>query len=507
MDAPRLSRPWLELVFPLAQVPPYSPPNTRPMIAALYCRVSTDEQAAHGVSLAAQEAACLAYCARAGLRVAQVIRDEGESSSTPLLLRPAGARLMELIAAGELRAVVAASQSRLFRDEAEAFRMAGAFGDAGVSLHIIDKGGLVDIASADGLFVYGVTALVDAREVRKLRERVRDAMQHIADTGRFPCSTVYGYKREDKRLVVMPAEAAIIREATARLLSGETARAIALDLEQRNVPTKRGGAWTSTSLLGILRNPVLTGRFTWRGAVLPGDHEPILTDEEQSAVIALSVRRWKSGRRTVRFLSSLFRCGICGGSIACHATDAGGRRYHYLRCVARTVGRVDHCVVSMRYDTAIEAIWGHVEGLLDGRHLETALTRLARERAAIARKDRSAERVAAIDGELARNAQAFAGGLLSYEALAAVNQPLMAEREKLQAALDALAGDNTDAMIEALRALGKRGALQKARRADADVQMAALQMLFARVEVHPGGVLRFVYAGDAAAAVDLHVGG
>lgn len=183
----------------------------------------------------------------------------------------------------------------------------------GVELHLVDKGWLVDIASADGLLIYGVTALVDAREVRKLRERVRDAMQHIADTGRFPCSTVYGYTRQDKRLVVVQSEAAIIREATARLLNGETARAVALDLEQRGVPTKRGGAWTSTNLLGILRNPVLTGRFQWRGVVLPGDHEPILTDEEQSAVIALSVRRWKSGRRTVRFLSSLFTCGVCGG--------------------------------------------------------------------------------------------------------------------------------------------------------------------------------------------------
>lgn len=75
----------------------------------------------------------------------------------------------------------------------------------------------------------------------------------------------------------------------------------------------KGRYWDNVRLAAIVRNQVYLGKVNWRGVVLPGDHEPILADEEQSAVIALSVRRWKSGRRTVRFLSSLFTCGVCGG--------------------------------------------------------------------------------------------------------------------------------------------------------------------------------------------------
>ncbi len=45
-----------------------------------YCRVSTDEQAANGVSLDAQEEKIRAYCKAKDWDVAQVVRDEGISA-------------------------------------------------------------------------------------------------------------------------------------------------------------------------------------------------------------------------------------------------------------------------------------------------------------------------------------------------------------------------------------------------------------------------------------------
>ena len=70
--------------------------------AAVYTRVSTDEQARRGVSLEAQREQCLAYCAQAGLAVVRVIVDAGETSRTPLAQRPAGRDLAACIAAGEV---------------------------------------------------------------------------------------------------------------------------------------------------------------------------------------------------------------------------------------------------------------------------------------------------------------------------------------------------------------------------------------------------------------------
>ncbi len=82
----------------------------------------------------------------------------------------------------------------------------------------------------------------------------------------------------------------------------------------------------------------------------------------------------------------------------------------------------------------------------------------------------------------------------------------MAEREQLQARLDAAAQDAGDAIAEALRELGKRGVLRALQRASADTQLAALTAVFARVEVHPGGVLRVVHSGGVLPDVELELG-
>jgi hypothetical protein len=108
--------------------------------------------------------------------------------------------------------------------------------------------------------------------------------------------------------------------------------------------------------------------------------------------------------------------------------------------------------------------------------------------------------------ELAGNARAFGGGLLSYEALDSVNKPLMAERARLQAALDAQASDPGDSVADAARALGKSGLLRLVRESDADAQLAFLSVLFDRVEVLPGRVLRVVHSGGVLPDVELELG-
>jgi hypothetical protein len=66
--------------------------------AAIYTRVSTDEQARHGVSLEAQREACLAYCARSGLVVAAVIVDLEARQLRNLEAMQAGALTPDLLA-------------------------------------------------------------------------------------------------------------------------------------------------------------------------------------------------------------------------------------------------------------------------------------------------------------------------------------------------------------------------------------------------------------------------
>ena len=84
--------------------------------AAIYVRVSTEEQATEGVSLDEQVSRSRAYCDLHQLDVAALFRDEGVSAGKPLRDRPNGRELLNAVAEGRVSHVVTVKLDRLFRD-------------------------------------------------------------------------------------------------------------------------------------------------------------------------------------------------------------------------------------------------------------------------------------------------------------------------------------------------------------------------------------------------------
>ena len=82
-----------------------------PKQAILYVRVSTDEQARSGYSLAQQLEALRAYCEREGYGVLEEVQDPGQSGAS--LERPGMDRVRDLVAAGGVSVVVAQDRDRL----------------------------------------------------------------------------------------------------------------------------------------------------------------------------------------------------------------------------------------------------------------------------------------------------------------------------------------------------------------------------------------------------------
>lgn len=64
-----------------------------------YVRVSTEEQATHGVSLAAQEERLKGYCMMSGMSIVATIREEGVSGKISLAERPGGREMQRLVRA------------------------------------------------------------------------------------------------------------------------------------------------------------------------------------------------------------------------------------------------------------------------------------------------------------------------------------------------------------------------------------------------------------------------
>jgi predicted site-specific integrase-resolvase len=84
--------------------------------AILYARVSTDEQARSGYSLAQQLEALREYAAREGYEVLEEVVDPGESGAT--LERPGLDRVRDLVAAGGVCVVLAQDRDRFSREPA-----------------------------------------------------------------------------------------------------------------------------------------------------------------------------------------------------------------------------------------------------------------------------------------------------------------------------------------------------------------------------------------------------
>lgn len=225
------------------------------MGAVLYIRVSTDEQAKHGVSLDAQEARLRAYCTMRDLEVVGVIRDEGVSAFKHLDKRPGGADLLRVIASGEAQHVVAFKLDRLFRNAADALATTEAWSRAGVALHLVDMGGAaMDTTSATGRMMLTMLAGFAEFERALTVERTTTALAYKRDKREAYGATPYGYARDGDALHADPAELATVARIRKWSAAGDSLGAIARRLTAAGTPTKRGGQWHPATVRYLLRN-------------------------------------------------------------------------------------------------------------------------------------------------------------------------------------------------------------------------------------------------------------
>jgi DNA invertase Pin-like site-specific DNA recombinase len=214
-----------------------------PIKAALYLRVSTDEQADHGVSLAAQEAKLRAYCQLRGLAVAAVVCDAGVSGGKPLARREGGQRLLELIQRKQIEAVVAFKLDRLFRNCSDCLATTERWDKRGDALHLVDLGGqTLDTASAMGRFFLTVMAGAAELELGLVAERTRTALSFKKALGQRVGDIPYGNRLAADGVTLLPDQGELalieaIREARRR---GLPQRAIVAELAQQGFVTRKG---------------------------------------------------------------------------------------------------------------------------------------------------------------------------------------------------------------------------------------------------------------------------
>ena len=167
-----------------------------PKQAILYARVSTDEQARSGYSLAQQQEALREYTAREGYEVLEEVRDPGQSGAS--LERPGMDRVRDLVAAGGVAVVLAQDRDRFAREPAYHYLLRREFEEHGTKIRALNDRG---DESPEGELTDGILDQLAKYERAKIAERTRRGKLRKAREGKIVATSTpdYGFEYNDAR--------------------------------------------------------------------------------------------------------------------------------------------------------------------------------------------------------------------------------------------------------------------------------------------------------------------
>ena len=241
----------------------------------MYARISHDPEGDQ-LGVNRQVADCHALADRRGWPVAEVYVDDDRSAYSGRV-RPHYRRMLDDIRAGSVDAVVVWHLDRLHRQPKELEEFFEVCDAARLSA-LASVTGDTDLATHDGRFLARILGAVARKESDDKSRRITRKHLELAQAGKPTGggSRPFGYR--DDRRTVDPTEAAVVREAAARIRAGDSLRAVASDWNERGVATVGGGPWTPHVLKRMLIGARLSAQREYKGEIVaPGDWEPILT--------------------------------------------------------------------------------------------------------------------------------------------------------------------------------------------------------------------------------------
>lgn len=322
-----------------------------PRIAAAYVRVSTDDQME--LSPDSQMEKIREYAAKNGLLLLSeyIFHDDGISGRAAEK-RPG---FQQMIATAKdpshpFDVIIVWKFSRFARNQEESIFYKS----------ILRSKCKVDVVSVSEPLIAGPFGSLIERIIEwmdefysvRLAEEVKRSMTVNAKNGSLQATPSFGYRVENRQLVIVPEEAEIIREIFLRFISGDAMFRIAKDLSSRGVRTHRGNPFENRTIDYILNNPVYLGKLRWTptgrtrrnfknedSIIADALHEPIIDVETWDAAQARCSELKKSYKRYGKpsserkhWLCGVVRCSACGATLI-------WANPHFMKCNNYAHGR------------------------------------------------------------------------------------------------------------------------------------------------------------------------
>jgi site-specific DNA recombinase len=356
-------------------------PTKRLLRCAIYTRKSTE----HNLdlefnSLDAQREACEAYIksqAHEGWRLVRARYDDGGLSGASLD-RPALQELLGDIRGGKIDVIVVYKVDRLTRSLADFAKLVELFDQYSVSFVSITQS--FNTTSSMGRLTLNVLLSFAQFEREVIGERVRDKIAASKRKGLWVGGPIpLGYATVNKKLVVVPEEAEIVRTMFRLYLKCGSVGAVAEEIARRKIVSKvrtvasgriqGGGPYSVGALAHFLKNRFYIGDVVYRGEIHAGEHEPIVDRSTFEAVQAklaenVQVRRVRLSSSPAILMGRIF--DDRGNRMTPSHSNKDGVRYRYyvshavLQRRKEDAGRVTRVPAAQLEKIVVEAVRGRL---------------------------------------------------------------------------------------------------------------------------------------------------
>jgi DNA invertase Pin-like site-specific DNA recombinase len=200
----------------------------------------------------AQEEKIRLYCQLNGLDLVEVIRERAVTAKIKLNKRPEGSKIDQMISRG-MHHIVSVKLDRLFRNAVDALSHVEQWDAAGISLHLVDLGGMaVNTGSSMGKMLITMLAGWAEFERNIISERTATALSFKKRSGMVYNHVPFGFKAKEGNLIPDATEQAVIARMQGLRADGTSYNEIANALNADSVPTKNGCVWRSQTVKNTL---------------------------------------------------------------------------------------------------------------------------------------------------------------------------------------------------------------------------------------------------------------
>lgn len=233
-----------------------------------YCRVSTANQRDAG-TVEVQERDLEQYASANGHALVATFKDEAVSGATDYTDRDGFMALLAALDADPtIDGLLIWKLDRLARDLIVQERILADLRQRGKKLLSIKDGDDLDSPDPTRVLIRQVLGAISQYDKSMIAVRLSAGRKNKARKGGYAGGrSALGYEVQGGELVVIEAEAKVVRIIHHLRRDGLTLREIAATLEEQGTPTSRGGRWRASTVAGILDNPKYRGTYTYAGQV------------------------------------------------------------------------------------------------------------------------------------------------------------------------------------------------------------------------------------------------